>query len=129
MPTREGEGLKKWKAKAKASFVTFFLFWQKKFYLLAIFPIDMGNNLQSNDKSTCSEINFLVRFGDFRIYRKICHHNNIKIAIADRKCFCQNKRGGFFGAGVVLVYFSMLDFSYTFFGLLPSSFTFQSVIF
>ena len=59
---------------------------------MAIFHIDMGNNFQLNGKSTHSEISFLVRFGDFRIYRKICHHENIKIAIADRKYFCHNKK-------------------------------------
>ena len=47
---------------------------------MAIFHIGMGNNFQSKGKSTNSEINVLVRFGDFRIYRKICHHKNIKIA-------------------------------------------------
>ena len=59
---------------------------------MAIFHIGMGNNFQSKGKSTNSEINVLVRFGDFRIYRKICHHKNIKIAIADRKYFCHNKK-------------------------------------
>ena len=88
---------------------------------MAIFHIGMGNNFQSKGKSTNSEINVLVRFGDFRIYRKICHYKNIKIVIVDRKYSCHNKKEGFFGAGVVLVYFSMLDLSYTFFGLLPST--------
>ena len=96
---------------------------------MAIFHIGMGNNFQSKGKSTNSEINVLVRFGDFRIYRKICHHKNIKIAIADRKYFCHNKKKGFFGAGVVLVYLSMVDFIYTFSGLFPSLFTFQSITF
>ena len=88
----------------------------------------MGNNFQSNGKSNYSEISFLVSFGDFRIYRNRIY-NNIKIAIADRKYFCHNKKRGFFGAGVVLVYLSMVDFMYIFSGLFPSSFTFQSVIF
>ena len=130
LPTREGEGLKKWKAKAKASSVPFFSIMAKKIYLLWQFFILIWEIIFSQmAKVIILKLLFLVRFGDFRMYIKIWHHNNIKIAIADRKYFWHNKKRGFFGAGVVLVYLSMVDFMYIFSGLFPSSFTFQSVIF